>query len=123
VKLHIYGQAQQHLDAFVIGDLEGLQTLRRAIDVAIGDNHDCQCGCNGKGSDSAFSAVASDGEGYRVFVHPISGDDERWAQLALPYTDPMYTSTGFVEKVIHPVDSIGLKRYADLAQKLRELDP
>lgn len=74
-RLHVYAQAFWHEDAYIVGNVEGLRALRRAIDAALKVGH-------------AESAELScgDGEGYCVRVFRVEGA-EPWPRLAVPYTD------------------------------------
>lgn len=100
--LHVYGQDHEHEDVFVVGNTEGLQALRDAIDRALAkqDNVD---------ADLVF---AGDGEGYMVFaiVNNAEWDEARWQKLALPYSDDMYhyASQSFVPIESHHVPYHGL---------------
>lgn len=89
--LHIYGQANWHDDAFIVGNEQGLLRLRAAIDRAL---------ANGT---SAASAFPRDGEGYSTFVMKMS--DKQMEQLTMPYC------TLRSERGLHPVSAILLSDY------------
>jgi hypothetical protein len=78
--LHIYAQQQWHDNAFIIGDREGLEILREAIDKALQ-------------TDGPINAnvFANDGEGYTVVILCTESHCEMvnayWDKLAVPYTD------------------------------------
>jgi hypothetical protein len=70
--VHIHAQAIFHDDAWIVGNREGLESLRAAIDEALRE---------GKGSIEAFVV---DGEGFDISVIQTDRED-----LAVPYTDEM----------------------------------
>jgi len=72
--LHIYAQDIFHAPAYVIGNREGLEQLRDAINIALVD---------GVASKVAF---ASDGEGYEIYVGKTS-TNKQWSNVQMPYTD------------------------------------
>lgn len=75
-KLHIYGQVYNHDHAFIVGNKESLEKLRKAIEAALETG-------SAVGEASAFSA---DGEGYDIKVYREE-DDSYWDKAKLPYTD------------------------------------
>lgn len=74
--LHVYAQASEHHECYIVGDAETLAWLRDAIDRAI------------SGSVSSFTAFTADGEGYDLVV--VRCDDATMAKVALPYTDELW---------------------------------
>lgn len=72
--LHIYPQEFFHGEAWIAGTKEGLTALRDALTRAIDTNEP-----------AATTAFPTDGEGYRVFVLPLSKD--RMDELRLAYYD------------------------------------
>lgn len=66
--LNIYGQAEEHLPAQIIGNSEGLEELRDAINRAIAFGESTT-------KDEPEPLFASDGEGYEVI---IKRNDEKW---------------------------------------------
>jgi len=71
--LHIYAQVHCHHEAWLAGTEEGLRALRNGIDAALREDA------------ASATAVASDGEEYRVLVVKVA--PERFGKLKLPYTD------------------------------------
>ena len=75
--VHIYAQYAHHMDAFVIGNEEGLIALRDAINEAI---------YPGKVK-SEVEVFCNDGEGYTIYVKVVPeifhGDTDK---LPVPYT-------------------------------------
>lgn len=83
--LQIYAQPAFHDEAWIIGDYNGLQKLRDAIDRAL---------LNGMGkTDVVF---VSDGEGYNAYVVEMNTGDNRWTQLEPPYTEDFARGAGGV---------------------------
>lgn len=77
--LHIYGQSFWHEPAFIVGNIQGLRALQKAIEQAIDEAVDVK----NPGTASA-ECFTNDGEGYIVFVVCDEGNFEK---RALPYTD------------------------------------
>jgi len=75
--IHLWAGASFHEEGYIVGNKDGLEALRRAIDYAIA-NSDCEM------SDSkTFDVFTSDGEGYDVHVIVTKNTNE----IALPYTE------------------------------------
>lgn len=87
--LHIYGQAAWHDEAYVCGTREGLEQLRRAIDVALQRSKK-----SGRGA-SECGSFTSDGEGFKINV--VVANEDQAGRLKSPYTDDIArdTSTEF----------------------------
>lgn len=77
--LHVHGQPMWHDSVYIIGNRAALESLRRALDIAL---------LSGKAKLES-NVCTSDGEGYRVEVilRDKSFDDEAWAKARLPYYD------------------------------------
>jgi hypothetical protein len=86
--VHLYPGYCEHVEAYVVGNREGLLALRAAIDAALA-------------SDEAQKIVATendvfcgDGEGYTLFV--VRTDEDwrveggAWDSLRFPYTDERF---------------------------------
>ena len=71
--LHVFAQLFQHDDCNIVGDRDGLERLRAAIDQAL---------AGGQGECGTF---VNDGEGYAVRVK--LADEATMDTLAVPYTD------------------------------------
>lgn len=88
--LNIYGQPSHHFEARIVGNREGLEALRNAIDNAlIIDSH-------AKAPDDNEPLFASDGEGYEIL---IDRHDDEWGINApkdsfwnKPESDPEYVN-------------------------------
>jgi hypothetical protein len=78
--LQIYGQVEQHHEAFIVGNKEGLIMLREAIDKALNEQV------------SFATEYVVDGEGYDIIVinRNEHWQDEPWQSLRLPYTADYY---------------------------------
>ncbi len=80
--LHIYAQAWEHMDAYIIGNTEGLLALKAAIEQALAAS-------NGVCS-TPFEhgeVMVADGEGYQVFVMRRDQEwCEGWKDIDTPYT-------------------------------------
>lgn len=91
--LHLYAQAQNHDEAYVVGTPEGLKALRSALDAAI---------ASGQGD---ADVLAADGEGYRLTIISKPNMDEM-QPLQYPYTDQIgrdgTINTWLVGGDIHP---------------------
>jgi hypothetical protein len=79
--LHLYAQAFQHQEAWVVGTKESLIALRDTINQVLES-----------GEPKAVSAYTNDGEGYRVLVWGVSDDTVK--DLRTPYVDPMGSQSG-----------------------------
>lgn len=72
--LHIYAQHSPHDDAAIVGNKLALTELRRAIDEALEEH------------ESEGYVIASDGEGYEVYVVRIENEEqELFESLEMPY--------------------------------------
>ncbi len=71
--LHVYPQAQQHDNAYVVGTREALLSLRNAIDLAL------------TGDSVTVDFFANDGEGYSVIIRAVGSTEAE--TLAVPYTE------------------------------------
>lgn len=85
--LHVFGQAQWHDDAYIVGDETSLRALRDAIDRALAS-----------GRDKATSFV-NDGEGFDVVV--IKADEAVLDRLMLPYNDEIAAEKHGESKIQH----------------------
>jgi hypothetical protein len=74
--VHLWAGEIFHEEGYIVGNKEGLEALRRAIDYAI-VNSDCDM-CDSK----TFHISTCDGEGYDIHVVVTKNTDE----IALPYT-------------------------------------
>ena len=74
--IHLWAGASFHEDGYIVGNKEGLESLRRAIDYAL-VNSDCDV------STSNTEVSASDGEGYDLHIILTKDTDK----IALPYTE------------------------------------
>lgn len=72
--LHIYGQQYQHDDAYIAGTREALLQLQDTITLAMDS-----------GQPEAVTAYVNDGEGFQLFIIPLSELDAD--KLTVPYTD------------------------------------
>lgn len=81
--LHLYAQAYWHAPAHIVGTLEALWLLHRAIAEALE---------HGRGTTRSFTA---DGEGYAITVQAQT--DDQMDRVPLPYTDPDAQSGGHDE--------------------------
>lgn len=73
--LHIYAQAYQHQEAWVVGTKDALTALRDALNVALAS-----------GDPTAMTAFTNDGEGYKVILWPVS--EGKVQDFRTPYVDP-----------------------------------
>jgi hypothetical protein len=101
--LHVYGQRMPHTEAWVVGDLEGLQRLKAAVERAIAE---------GSGVAHAF---VEDGEGYPLLV--IQATDDKLEKLVMPYTHEMYETAIQNGTRVHPADLLPAARYATLVRE------
>ena len=78
--LHIYGQAYEHGDAFLVGNTGALKLLRDAIDQALATGQ-------GQTPDTGDCLFAADGEGYtvRVVRNDAEWDDPTWQDSSCQY--------------------------------------
>ena len=74
--LHLYAQYAHHMDAFIMGNEEGLIALRDAINEAI---------YPGK-IKSEVEVFCNDGEGYTIYVKVVSDIFHTNTKLPVPYT-------------------------------------
>lgn len=75
--LHLYAQDSWHMEAFIVGNQEGLIALRDAIDEAL----------QSKKGQAVAHAFPTDGEGYEAHIICIGEDEEeKFHHLQLPYT-------------------------------------
>ncbi len=70
--VHIYGQQNWHDAAVILGDREGLEKLRAAVDAALA------------GDIGHAEVFVNDGEGYPLLVGMVEKTAD---SLAVPYTD------------------------------------
>lgn len=75
--VHLWAGASFHEDGYIVGNKEGLEALRRAIDYAL-VNSDCDVSIS-----KTFDIFTSDGEGYDLHVIVTKDTDK----IALPYTE------------------------------------
>lgn len=73
-RLHLYGQAYWHSEAFIVGDRRSLELLRDGIDMALADT--------ANGTSLVAGLMTDDGEGFDLVV--AARDVASWR---LPYTD------------------------------------
>lgn len=101
--LHVYSQAGEHREAFIVGDPAALKALRDAVGRAL------------TRKDSSFTAYAADGEGYTTVVVCREADDPVWvgvgSQLRLPYTARPHDDDDLT-----PFDLLEPERYRKLAK-------
>jgi len=76
--LHVYAQTNQNDDAYIVGTRNELAKLGLAINRALGNQS------LGRSSDEVEAFVASDGEGYDLYVKVVPASVEK--KLVLPYT-------------------------------------
>jgi len=74
--IHLWVGAAFHENGYIVGNKEGLEALRRAIDYAL-VNSDCDVSIS-----KTFGVSTSDGEGYDIHIISTKNTDE----IALPYT-------------------------------------
>lgn len=103
--LQIYAQSNEHGDAWIIGDAEGLTALRDAINTALSEGS------------AVTTCGTSDEEGFMTFVAKSDLNTVREEDVLLPYTNAVY------HKGKHPLVLVGPARYRDLAKVAIELDP
>lgn len=74
ITLHLYGPAFWHDDGRIIGNREGLEALKRAIEVALDEGS------------AQIEAYIADGKGYDFFVNLTEDMDD----TPPPYSDPSF---------------------------------
>ena len=112
--LHVYAPFREHDEVYIIGDTVALTRLRDACDVLL----------QGIATSCAFESTVSDGEGFRAFVALLPESDPRWGQLEFPYISGDAPRNSNADPgSLGPVGVVGVERYRELAQKLRDLDP
>lgn len=79
--LHLYAQAYQHQEAWMVGTRDGLTALRDALNVALASNEP-----------TPLTTSTNDGEGYKVVIWPVS--EAKMQDFKTPYTDPMGHQAG-----------------------------
>ena len=76
--LHIYAQDVWHDEAFIVGNREGLEALRDALNKALENPF------------STARCFVNDGEGYACYIAECK-DEQKLDLLAVPYTDQIAT--------------------------------
>lgn len=84
--LHIYAQAYEHHESYIVGTREELAKLRDSISNALNNKS------IGRSSDSLTEHFTSDGEGYDLTVKVIPNSIE--SKLELPYAESIERSLG-----------------------------
>lgn len=75
--LHLYAQDSWHMEAFIVGNKEGLIALREAIDEAL----------QSETGQAVAHVFPTDGEGYEAHIIRIGEEEEeKFHRLQLPYT-------------------------------------
>lgn len=79
--LHIFAQSIYHGDAQIHGSNDALRRLGEAL---------IKASKTGQGRETHIAMMASDGEGYRVYIRPMSDEQMEtgplpYAQLGLPW--------------------------------------
>ncbi len=92
--LHIYSQQSPHSEAYIVGDVESLTSLRDAIDRTIVNKYG-----------STGTVYSQDGEGYNIIIINSTRQD-----LMLPYSD----SDLRVEYGVHPYKLLTPEVYRSL---------
>ncbi|MCR4293612.1 MAG: hypothetical protein NUV76_12135 [Candidatus Kuenenia sp.] len=72
--VHIYGQHSHHMEVFILGNKQGLISLRNAINEAV---------YSGK-KEAEVEVYCNDGEGYDVYIKMVN--DKNIDKLPVPYT-------------------------------------
>lgn len=105
--LHLYSPSSYHADGFIIGNRDGLEQLRDAIDQALLEDT------------SIKQVYVADGEGFNFFVQCIDEpwQNEKWQKLQLPYRDWEEYGPG-IEDEKHPYELIGEEKYRQLVRSL-----
>jgi hypothetical protein len=86
--LHIYGQSFWHDEAFIVGNREGLATLRDAITRAL----------ESESGAVVATAYVNDGEGFDIGIYRVH--DENTDRISVPYTDE--TAAEKRDEAVHP---------------------
>jgi len=84
--LQIYSQYDNHSEAFIVGDMEGLMTLRNALNDIIWRLKD----------DTSSLQECSDGEAYSLIISKKTSEQLHEKEIRLPYTShtERYTNCG-----------------------------
>jgi hypothetical protein len=106
--IHIYGQAYNHSNAFIIGNYDGLMLLLRALEKTL----HYEPTPNGDAVGTNF--FVGDGEGYKIIIKETS--NEEMAQLELPYTETYQSDYDNIDGK-SPVELIGVDAYRKLFGK------
>lgn len=111
--LHIYAQAWEHNDAWIVGTREGLTALRDALNRALTNEQTAPAAC---------LQFVTDGEGYTCFIVPNDADwqSEKWMKLYRPYTDETAKDHRKDEDVLSPYQLLGKEAYRRLYEELKE---
>jgi hypothetical protein len=111
--LHIYAQAWEHSDAWIVGNRDGLTALRDALNRAL---------ANEKTEPVACLQFAADGEGFACFIVPNDADwqGEKWQKLYRPYTDETARDHRKDKDVLAPYQLLGDGEYRRLYEGLKE---
>ena len=102
--IHIYAQAWNHSDAFIVGNKEGLIALADALDMVSAHWNDDIIGVD---------VFANNGEGYKIIIKRTS--DEDMQQLKLPYPDDEVHGNEVGGK--SPFELVGKEAYIKLLGK------
>jgi hypothetical protein len=98
-KLHVYSQYQPHCPAFIVGDREGLITLRQALTDLLEKSESCL----------EIELYTHDGEGYPLgLVRLEDHDEESWENLYYPYSDTSISWTGGRLTPFNLMENLGL---------------
>jgi len=91
--VHIYSQEDQHDDAFIIANREGLLTIQKAISNAL------------EKKKSIAKVYVADGEGYdvKILMNNTEWPSNDWNVLAIPYTRVKGTHE-IVSPIVQPWD-------------------
>lgn len=95
--VHLYAQAFNHDEGWVVGNRRGLTALRDALSSVL----------EGPSTLCSKQVFTGDGEGYVMLVS-LSENEPNFLKLVLPYTDPEVKPSGE-----HPTEQIGLARYRE----------
>ena len=104
--VQLYGQKEQHWEAYIVANKEGLLKLKEAIDNALAEGI------------SFVTEFVADGEGYDIIIidKEEHWQDQSWQTLRLPYTEEYYHYTS---DTIHPYDLLTEKQKEDYAKHAR----
>lgn len=95
--LHLYAQARNHDEAYIVGTFAALAALRKTIDAALA------------GEPARCDAFVADGEGYPVFV--LLRPAGAMLQLEYPYTDRVLPdgtrNEWLIGGAVHPGELVG----------------